>query len=668
MSDCNNIDDDPMFVRDPNAGADGWGAGDNDDFGDLHLLPGSPCIDAGDNTMVPADTHDLDEDLDTSELTPLDLDHGPRFIDDPTTANSGNPDPSLDPNIIVDMGAYEYQLVAEEKYCGGTGTAEDPYLICDPNYMQEIGANPEDWDKYFKLIADIDLSRFTGTEFNIIGIPPTTFNGSFDGNGYTISNFTYTSTGTDYIALFGSVGTGGEIKDLGLININVDAGSGYFVGGLVGENSGAVSNCYATGSIAGYSLVGGLVGGNYLGTISNCYATGDVSGDDWYTGGLVGENYLSTVSNCYATGDISGDGKVGGLVGANLSTVSNCYATGLVSGTSDVGGLVGEDTDGSYTSCFWDNTINPLLTGIGTGDIDPNIIGETTENMHLESTYTDYGWDFTTPIWKICDGVGYPRLWWEYRALDGDVNNDCRVDLIDFAIVCYQWLDVPGEPSADIAPPMGDGIVNSDDLLAVAGNWLAGAQEALIPGDLTLDLALDDTWMYQNVGSSTNSDLTASVSIIDDPGGNSTYSYSWEFILPGDVTVEPSTKSGGGTTDTSWNFAAPGTNAPGGLSDSGQPITVKVTVTGDDYANSGSAEAQFGIALLADVNNDKMVSVVDRSTINAFWRLGSAGDFTLKDCDVNSDDSVGVADRSIANAVWRGQIGQSSVSQPCPLR
>jgi parallel beta-helix repeat protein len=44
----NNIDDNPMFVRDPNDGGDGWGLGGNDDFGDLHLQNSSPCIDTGD--------------------------------------------------------------------------------------------------------------------------------------------------------------------------------------------------------------------------------------------------------------------------------------------------------------------------------------------------------------------------------------------------------------------------------------------------------------------------------------------------------------------------------------------------------------------------------------------------------------------------------------------
>ena len=45
--DNNNIDDDPMFVRDPNDGGDGWGVGGNDDLGNIHLRPGSPCIDGG---------------------------------------------------------------------------------------------------------------------------------------------------------------------------------------------------------------------------------------------------------------------------------------------------------------------------------------------------------------------------------------------------------------------------------------------------------------------------------------------------------------------------------------------------------------------------------------------------------------------------------------------
>jgi len=94
-----NIDADPLFVDpdgpddDPNT----WG--DND----YHLSPGSPCIDAGCNGGVPHDAADLDDDDDTDEITPLDLDGEGRFFDDPDTPDSGCGCPPL-----VDMGAYEF--------------------------------------------------------------------------------------------------------------------------------------------------------------------------------------------------------------------------------------------------------------------------------------------------------------------------------------------------------------------------------------------------------------------------------------------------------------------------------------------------------------------------------------------------------------------------------
>jgi len=171
-------------------------------------------------------------------------------------------------------------------YDGGDGSAGDPFQINTPAQMDEIGRHSEDWGSYFVLTADIDLSGYTGTAFNIIapntdsgtsGHQGTKFTGSFDGSGHTISNFTYISTGTYFIALFGYVGTGGEIKDLGLTNLTGVAGTGYDVGGLVGVNNyGTVSNCYAAGRVTGDWNVGGLVGLNF-GTISRiisiCYST-----------------------------------------------------------------------------------------------------------------------------------------------------------------------------------------------------------------------------------------------------------------------------------------------------------------------------------------------------------------------------------------------------------
>jgi len=185
---------------------------------------------------------------------------------------------------------------------------------------------------------------------------------------------------------------------------------------------------------------------------------------------------------------------------------------------------------------------------------------------------------------------------------------------------------------------------------------------------MSADVSLNYLWMYQNLPGQTNSNLTATVSTADDPLNNSSYSYEWEFILPSDVSIAPTTVTGGGTGEAFWTFAAPGCDELAGLSDSGQAFTVKVTVTGNDHGNTAEAQAEFGIALLGDINNDCVVDVADRSTANAFYRTGSSGAFTLRDCDANCDDVVDVADRSIVNAVYRGRLGQKSVSSPCPLR
>jgi parallel beta-helix repeat protein len=107
-----NISADPRFVRLPNDGGDGWGDDPatpgvdeeaNDNYGNLRLLPGSPCIDAGSNADVPADITDLNGNGNTTEPLPFDLAWASRFADDPVTVDTG-----AGTAPIVDIGAYEY--------------------------------------------------------------------------------------------------------------------------------------------------------------------------------------------------------------------------------------------------------------------------------------------------------------------------------------------------------------------------------------------------------------------------------------------------------------------------------------------------------------------------------------------------------------------------------
>ena len=185
---------------------------------------------------------------------------------------------------------------------------------------------------------------------------------------------------------------------------------------------------------------------------------------------------------------------------------------------------------------------------------------------------------------------------------------------------------------------------------------------------LDVDLQMDNLWMYQNLPGRTASNLTASVSIAYDPLANSSYTYNWEFDLPYDVNIAPAITSGGGAAEAFCTFAAPDCDQPRSLSDSGQTFTIRVTVTGADFGNSAQAEAQFGIALLGDVNNDTKVNVIDHIIMNTFWQTGVAGPFTFTDCNINCDNAVNFIDRIIANNIWQGTLGRNSVSNPCPYR
>ena len=138
--------------------------------------------------------------------------------------------------------------------------------------------------------------------------------------------------------------------------------SGAYAGGLVGQNFGSsIANSYATGNVSGYAYVGGLIGNN-AGPVSNVYATGNVTGGIGNgasnIGGLIGAN-SSTVTQAYASGVVISDTSLfhgvsftGGLIGYDTGSISQSYATGSVTGAQAVGGLVGGQFGGSITDSY----------------------------------------------------------------------------------------------------------------------------------------------------------------------------------------------------------------------------------------------------------------------------------------------------------------------------
>ena len=212
------------------------------------------------------------------------------------------------------------------------------------------------------LSADINMA---GKEWTPIGTDENnSYNGTFDGNGKTITGLTVNQSEKNYAGLFGCLGFDSKVQNLTLENVHISGV--FYVGSVVGTNFGTVSGCTASGNITGTeSCIGGVVGQN-KGTVTGCTVSGNISSNQ-YTGGVVGENF-GTVSACYhATGDVTGNiNYVGGVVGWNYyGTVTACYhVNGNVTATYNwVGSVAGYNGGvGSVTACYWNDSPDP---GIG---------------------------------------------------------------------------------------------------------------------------------------------------------------------------------------------------------------------------------------------------------------------------------------------------------------
>ncbi|MBQ7376131.1 MAG: hypothetical protein IJW52_04560, partial [Clostridia bacterium] len=180
------------------------------------------------------------------------------------------------------------------------------------------------------------------------------YTGIFDGNGKTVSGLYFNDSAVDSVGLFGYVDTNGKIQNVGVIDSYIHGNE--FLGGVVGENSGTVENCYNEGTVSGTGDgVGGVVGFNNIGTVKNCYNEGSVSGTKDCVGGVVGSNFGGTADNCYNEGTVSGIYSVGGVVGyvTNSSSVKNCYNIGSVIGSEGVDGVVGDIYSGIAENCYY---------------------------------------------------------------------------------------------------------------------------------------------------------------------------------------------------------------------------------------------------------------------------------------------------------------------------
>lgn len=329
-------------------------------------------------------------------------------------------DTTTDPTITIVPASTSTTLA-------GSGTSGDPWQISTCAELQSLNDDYNNYNDHFILTDNIDCSNinpFLTIDFG----DDEYFQGTFDGNGHTISNLNIVQN-EDYNAglFYGLSAT--TVENLHLSNANVSGSFEAYAGILAGSVynsdiqqvhvSGAIStsvtsSCSYIGGMFGFSLdnlftdvlsevsidlptctgVGGLIGYSGGDTINNASTLGDVKGEK-FVGGLIGYSGNTIISTASAeVNPIYGDNNVGGFMGSyTLSSATNVNLSDLsainnVTGVAKVGGLIG--------SVYVENgnTLN-LIRSYSVGDVTTTnlaggLVGDTLVDdgsLYINSTY-----------------------------------------------------------------------------------------------------------------------------------------------------------------------------------------------------------------------------------------------------------------------------------------
>ncbi len=256
---------------------------------------------------------------------------------------------------------------------GGNGTAGDPLQVATPAHLNELQGDSNCWGYEFLQTADISMSGATWST----GIGGN-FTGVYDGGGHSISNLVITKTGS-YVGLFSRLTSTGTVRNL---SFGGTVTGGSYVGGLVGDNQGAIETSFVSSSAV-------------------------VTSTSNYPGGLVGLN-TGTISNSFSAAAVSSPSYGAGLVAnLNAGSITNSYAVGLVTGTQKRG-LVATVGTGTESDSFWDTESSGVATSaLGTS--------KSTTQMQTLSTFAAWSisdsWSLSN-TWGLCSRVnsGYPYL------------------------------------------------------------------------------------------------------------------------------------------------------------------------------------------------------------------------------------------------------------------
>ena len=297
------------------------------------------------------------------------------------------------------------QAVAAEttnKMPVGKGTKESPYRITDAEELAWFRdtVNNGTTDIHAKLLHDIDLN-------NVIWVPIGTqkkpYNGTFDGNAYTISNFRLGDyTKPDPISekgLFGRIGSGGTIQDL---VVKVD-----YMGSTMNANNFNVTKC---GLIAAYNA----------GTIQRCstrvnymlYVTGEFGVIAYHNSGTI-ENCLSAVGAGASSILIPENASAAGIAYENSGAIKNCLFDGELRTDGGTGNsytakdyaIAQNSSGGKITNCYYYHSKPRVSDAIYEGELykdgnNTTVISKTQKEMASGEVTWLLNEDGKNDIWR----------------------------------------------------------------------------------------------------------------------------------------------------------------------------------------------------------------------------------------------------------------------------
>jgi len=300
----------------------------------------------------------------------------------------------------------------------GLGTASNP---CNITNCTQLQAMEDNLDSYYVLNNSINCSdtanwnTYCEPGIPVCGFEPVgTFEGTLDGQGYVVDGLFIGRWGGNYVGLFTETTSSTVIKDIGLVNLTINA-SARQAGGFAGYNRGIINSSYVIGNLTAGGNSGGLAG-NSNGLITNSYFIGIVNGMNGnQIGGLIGLNN-GDIFDSYANVSLSGNSNVGGLTGThNSALINNSFASGSISGNSNMGGLVGRlySVGTIRNSYYYNFSGNPdACMGVdGGSDVCYGI--DTSSYFYDVSNEPLVSWDFVDVWDNASDGSDHPPLQWQ---------------------------------------------------------------------------------------------------------------------------------------------------------------------------------------------------------------------------------------------------------------